>query len=190
MSNATSRSSSMGASVLGVPAAVLWFIWMLTTPITPKPIKIQLPTEQSIRKEMKHEQLEKQYLRAAATARAIYHRNGCRSTFAIETGRAAIDYGVPPRILAALVFVESSCNSSATSRDGSIGLTQPNTRVWKFTKAQLLNPEFNLRAGASILASNVRRYGLKQGLHAYNGFGNKTDDYSTKVLTAAGIHVS
>jgi hypothetical protein len=62
--------------------------------------------------------------------------------------------------------------------------------VWHYSQEELKNPNRNLEIGASILASYVRRYGLKEGLHAYNGFGNRTDEYSTKVLTAAGILIS
>jgi hypothetical protein len=44
--------------------------------------------------------------------------------------------------------------------------------------------------GASILASYVHRYGLKEGLHRYNGLGNPSSEYSDKVLIVAGIRVS
>ena len=150
-------------------------------------IKVAAPTEQSVKEEMHREQREKQYLKAAAVARMVYRRNHCRATFADATGQAAVDYGVSPRILAALVFVESSCNPNAVSGRDSVGLAQINPRIWKFSKVELVDPRRNLRIGASILASYIHRYGLKEGLHAYNGFGNPTDSYANKVLTAAGL---
>lgn len=153
-------------------------------------IRVIAPTEQSIREDIKRERLEKQYRNAATAARLVYRRVGCRPTFAIETGRAAVDFGVSPRILAALVFIESSCNPSAVSGRASVGLTQVNPLVWKVNPQELKNPSRNLRLGASILASYVRRFGVVEGLHRYNGLGNRTNSYAEKVLAAAGIQTS
>ena len=171
-------------------SALLAIAQRFVNPEMPKPIKVIAPTEQTLREEMRREQLEREYKRAAATAKAIYRRSGCRSTFAVETGRAAVDYGISPRVLAALVFVESSCNPNAVSGRASVGLCQVNPLVWHYTQAELKNPNRNLRIGASILASYVHRFGLKEGLHHFNGMGNPTDEYSSKVLIAAGIQVS
>jgi soluble lytic murein transglycosylase-like protein len=156
----------------------------------PKPIQVKMPTEQSIQDEIKHEQREKQYRKAAAAARMVYRKSRCPQSFSEATGAAAVDYGISARVLAALVFVESSCNPNAVSGRKSIGLTQVNPTVWKYTRTELRNPERNLKIGASILASYIHRYGLKEGLHAYNGFGNPTDEYAKKVLTTAGILIN
>lgn len=153
----------------------------------PPPIKVIAPTEQSIKEDIRRERLEKQYHKAAIAARAVYRRVGCRQTFSDSTGRVAVDFGISPRILAALVFIESSCNPSAGYRQASVGLTAVNTTVWKYSKQELLNPNRNLEIGASILAPYIHKYGLIEGLHHYNGMKDPTDSYSTKVLTAAGI---
>lgn len=161
-----------------------------TVPNAPKHISVVVPTEQNIKQEMRREQREKQYKRAAAVAGVVYRKNGCRATYAELTGRIAVDYGISPRILAGLVFVESSCNPNAISGRKSVGLTQVNPLIWKASLDDLKNPEHNLRIGASILASYTHKFGLKEGLHHYNGLGDKSDFYSNKVLTAAGIQVS
>lgn len=44
-------------------------------------------------------------------------------------------------------------------------------------------------AGSKILAGYVRRYGLREGLHAYNGFGDPTSAYPDKVLLVAGYRI-
>ena len=157
---------------------------------SPKPIQIKAPTEQSIREELKREQRLRQYKSASIAASKVYRKNGCKAGLADITGQIAVEEGISARVLAALVFVESSCNPNAISHRDGIGLTQVNSKVWHYSQEELKNPNRNLEIGASILASYVRRYGLKEGLHAYNGFGNHTDEYSTKVLTAAGILVS
>lgn len=156
-------------------------------PAAPNSIRVFAPTEQSIKQEMKREQLRKQYRQAEKAAAQVYRRNGCRGTFAGITGQVAIDYGISPRVLAALVFVESSCRPNAGFKQASVGLTQVNTAVWKLSKAQLRDPEKNLRIGASILASYVHRFGLVEGLHHYNGLGNPSNSYAEKVLSAAGL---
>lgn len=171
-------------------SASMAFAQHFINPDGPEPIKVKAPSEQNLKEEMKHERREREYQRAAAYAQLVYRRNGCRPTFAAETGRAAVDYGVPAGVLAALVFVESSCNPNAVSNRDGVGLCQVNTRVWHYSQTDLRNPNRNLRIGASILASYVHRFGLKEGLHHFNGLGNPTDSYSNKILTTAGILVS
>lgn len=156
-------------------------------PEAPKLISVQTPTEKSIKEDVKHEQRIKAYRRASRIAAQVYRNNGCKTTFADITGQTAVDYGLSPRVLAALVFVESSCNPNAVSGRDSIGLAQINPKIWKYKRADLKNPQHNLEIGAGILASYIHRYGLVEGLHAYNGFGNLTSEYSTKVLIAAGL---
>ena len=156
-------------------------------PAVPTPISVQAPTERSIKEEVKIERKQRQYRQASQTAARVYRRLGCRATYADATGRIAVDFGLSPRLLAGLVFVESTCNPSAVSGRDSVGLVQINPKVWHYSRKQLKDPETNLRIGASILSMYIHRFGLVKGLHAYNGFGNHTEEYSTKVLTAAGL---
>jgi hypothetical protein len=158
-------------------------------PGAPEGIKVKAPTEQSIREEIKNEHRQLLLQRATRVAAQVYRRNGCGVAFAEITARVAIETGLSPRVLSALVFVESSCNPNAGFNQASVGLTQVNTRIWHYTKAELRDPERNLRVGASILASYVRRYGLAEGLHHYNGLGDSSDKYSKKVLDKAGLSV-
>ena len=157
------------------------------SPETPSPIYVWMPTEHSVSESLKNEQREKEIARAAAIAQRVYHRNGCQGTFSQATGQIAVESGISPRVLAALVYVESSCNPNAVSGKRSVGLTQVNPLVWNYTRAELRDPERNLRIGATILSAYVRKFGLVGGLHHYNGLGNPTNDYADKVLTAAGL---
>jgi soluble lytic murein transglycosylase-like protein len=175
-------------TILGMIFSLATFLPIASyVPPIPGAIKVSAPTEQTIKEEMKREQKEKQYKRAIAAARMVYRNNRCRAIFAEATGRVAVDYGLSPRLLAGLVFVESSCNPNAVSGQKSVGLTQVNPVVWKFKNDELLDPEKNLRIGASILSAYIRKFGLVEGLHHYNGMGGKAGDYSTKVLSAAGL---
>jgi hypothetical protein len=159
-------------------------------PEPPQPIHVQALTERMIKDEIRHERERKRLQQSIKTAAFVYRQLGCRTTYAEATGRVAVEYGLSPRLLAGLVFVESSCNPNAVSGRDSVGLTQINPKYNKYSRAELKNPERNLEIGASILIRDIQRYGLVEGLHAYNGFGAPAGEYSTKVLTAAGIKVT
>jgi soluble lytic murein transglycosylase-like protein len=106
------------------------------------------------------------------------------------TARSAVDLGLNIRILTALIFVESTCRTNAVSSKDAVGPAQVNWRVWRqYTRQQLLDPETNVRVGSKILAGYVRLYGLREGLHAYNGFGDPTSAYADKVLLVAGYRI-
>lgn len=112
------------------------------------------------------------------------------------TSTAAINAGIPSRLLAAVVAVESACNPLAVSQRNSLGLTQVNVKVWKSKydfagKDNPLNPTANLRMGSKILADLITQHGRRQALQMYLGTG--TDDgnitpgsYAAKILTLAG----
>jgi hypothetical protein len=105
----------------------------------------------------------------------------------------AVAAGVPPKILAAVIAVESQCSSIAVSSKCAIGLCQVMPRVWNsqfdFTKVNLFNPRENIHVGASILSPLIRDYGLVRGIQLYNGagVGCKSCDsgYASKVLALA-----
>ena len=160
----------------------------------PPSIKVVAPTEVQIKEQFKHEQEARRIARRVAwetsAARAVYRANGCRLAerdgLSVLTGRAAYEYGVSARVLAAVIYVESSCNPRAVSGKDSIGLMQVNPRVWGH-RDQLSDPAFNVDLGTKILASYIRRYGVIEGLHHYNGLGNPTNEYADKVLSKAGM---
>jgi transglycosylase-like protein with SLT domain len=109
--------------------------------------------------------------------------------------REAVKAGVPPKVLAATVAVESQCDPHAASSRGALGLTQVLVRAWDaksdFSHVNLLNPSDNARTGAIIMAELIRENGLPVGLQRYNGAtsGCPTCDsgYSARVLALAGI---
>jgi hypothetical protein len=111
------------------------------------------------------------------------------------TAKAAIEAGLDPRIFAATIGIESSCNSYATSTRGAIGLSQVVPRIW-FSKYDfagrynLLNVDDNLHVGAQIEAGLIAEYGVEGGLRHYNGMGTLSADYDTgytsKILLLAG----
>jgi len=180
-------------NLLAVGAMILCLAGMVKidqyAPISaPNPVSEFPMTETQIKEGYKIEQNSKALRRATISARNTYKRLGCKADYAEATGRAAIDFGLSPRLLAALVFVESSCNPNAKDGLGSIGLTQVNSKVWMHNKELLRNPEANIRIGARILSGYVNRYGLVEGLHHYNGYSDVHEHvYVNKVLTAAGM---
>jgi hypothetical protein len=160
---------------------------ILDAPGTPEPISVNLPTEASIKEEVRIEQQQRAIKRAVASARMVYRKNGCRDTYSDITGRTAYEYGLSARLLAALVFVESGCRANAISGKNSVGLLQVNPRVWGHSNA-LRDPNRNLQIGASILSGYVHKYGLVEGLHHFNGYSDVHEHiYVNKVLTAAGL---
>jgi soluble lytic murein transglycosylase-like protein len=159
--------------------------WHFAEPVPPSPLSFAPLSMEQIQKGIAYDQKEKEYTRATIAARLVYRHNGCKATYAEATGRAAIDAGVSARLLAAVVFVESSCNPKAVSGRASVGLCQINPLVWGHSRAELTNPERNLRIGASILSSYTHKYGLVEGLHHYNGLGNPDNTYADKVLSVA-----
>jgi soluble lytic murein transglycosylase-like protein len=114
----------------------------------------------------------------------VMHANGCSDRFAEPVARAAVDNNLSPRVVAAVVFVESSCNPDAISSEHAVGLMQVNGRVWHYSTTSLRDPEVNVQVGSRILREYIRRYGLREGLHHYNGVGDPSMDYSNRVIEA------
>lgn len=146
------------------------------------------PTEASIRSDMQRERLQQQYDLAENQADRVFRRVGCSTEFSEAVAHAAVNNRVPVRVLAGLVYVESTCRASVVSYRDAVGLTQINPKIWHYKKADLLNPYLNAELGARILSAYIRRHGLKEGLHRYNGLGNSSDEYSEKVLRVAGYN--
>jgi soluble lytic murein transglycosylase-like protein len=160
----------------------------------PPSIKVVAPTEAQIKEQVIRERHDREIARrverAIVTARAVYREVGCqrdeRDGLSVLTGRTAYEYGISARLLAAVVYVESSCNPRAVSGKDSIGLLQVNPKVWGH-RDQLTDPEFNIHLGAKILAGYIRHYGLVEGLHHYNGLGDPSDAYARRVLAVGKI---
>ena len=138
-----------------------------------------------------HEKLDIIHAETVTPRRAEYDaavrvaaRTACPS-YATLVGAAAVDNHLPARVVAAVVFVESSCNPSAVSSEGAVGLMQVSPKLYRQNRARLHDPEYNIRLGTKILAGYVHTYGLREGLHRYNGLGAGGELYSPRVLAVA-----
>lgn len=90
--------------------------------------------------------------------------------YAAAVAEAAARHGLDPKLLHALVVVESAYRPRAASPVGAAGLTQlmPATAA-ELGVADRLDPRANLRGGAAYLARQVLRFGdLRLALAAYN----------------------
>ena len=106
--------------------------------------------------------------------------------------KAARISGLPTKLIAAVVHVESRGKENAVSSAGAIGLTQLEPSTAKMLHVNPWNPKQNVVGGAVYLAKLVRRFGgLWRGLEAYNegptavanGYVcRQAVDYATKVI--------
>lgn len=90
--------------------------------------------------------------------------------FADAVSAAAERHGLDPKLLHALVTVESAYHAGAVSRAGAAGLTQlmPAT-ARELGVSDRFDPAANLLAGADYLARQLVRFGdLRLALAAYN----------------------
>lgn len=112
--------------------------------------------------------------------------------------RVSLEHGVDPKLVDALVRVESSYDPRAVSRKGAMGLMQlmPDTAD-RLQVEDPFDPEQNVRAGVKEISRLVDRYAgsLQLALAAYNaGEGavaryrgvppyNETRNYVSRILT-------
>lgn len=83
--------------------------------------------------------------------------------------RAATRNGIEPRLLTALVWVESNFKPEAVSHAGAIGLAQLMPDTANQLGVDAYDPEQNLDGGARFLAAMIDRFGRTDlGLAAYN----------------------
>jgi hypothetical protein len=164
--------ATVSASVL---IGLLALTWQLSMVPGPKPASIHAIAVQP-------RQLE--YELARTYAARVLVANGCSDTYADAVGRAAVDHGMNPRIMAGLAFVESSCNPNAVSDKGAVGLMQVNRHIWSHSTQELRDPYANAEIGSEILARYVQAHGLRDGLRHYNGLGDD-GSYGAKVMYAA-----
>lgn len=127
-------------------------------------------------------------------AKVLGRSAGCQNAdmdFIQLVSSTALHVGLDPRIAAATIAVESSCNQFAVSAKGAIGEMQVVPSVWKsefdFGDVNLLNPRDNIETGTKILAGLIEQYGVDEGLHRYNGLGVGGDPaYTQKILVLSG----
>lgn len=173
------------AALMAVQGFISYTLLMDPGP-APKTVLAQAFTEADIKNQMEMEKKQKQYDRAEKQVISVIRRHGCGNDYAALTARAAVDYGVPARILAATMVGESTCDPTKISSTGDVGLMQVNARIHRYSVKQLLDPVFNMKVGGRFLASCIHRFGLVEGLHHYNGLGNPTNEYANHIMRIAG----
>jgi len=94
---------------------------------------------------------------------------------------------VPHDILTALIVVESSADHKAVSRRGALGLTQVLPELWNYSAEELFDPYMNIEAGSAILKNYIERYGLVEGLRAYNSGPQRRRNFDASASFAQRI---
>jgi len=98
---------------------------------------------------------------------------------------ASEHYGVPPVVLARLIFKESSFRESVVSRSGAVGPAQIKPRFWaRFCANDIYEAEGNVKCSAQILAFLEDECGnLRCALAHYNaGYGRPSRGYVEYIL--------
>ncbi len=117
---------------------------------------------------------------AAGTAWAVSPRSECASDLHRIVQEISVEHGMDPRLVHAVVTVESGYNPRAVSRKGAQGLMQlmPDT-ARRLRVKDPFDPEENVRAGVRELARLIDRYvgDLPRALAAYNAGEGAVDRY-------------
>lgn len=158
--------------------AILWLVAFvgycsLLTHIHTPPVKIEMPL-MSVFVPRVQESLE---------VAKVFGRDGDCKTASPSTIFMIVDAAdaakLDPKLVAAVVAKESSCNPFAVSRSGAVGLMQvlikEHQSEFDFSKVNLFNPKDNLAIGTAILKDYVSKYGLQKGLQHYQGVGKNCD---------------
>lgn len=94
-------------------------------------------------------------------------------------------YELPPYLVIAVIIVESSGRPDAVSPKGAIGLMQVMPYMAKELGyvGDLFSIDTNIRLGTFILADNIQRWGLQEGLERFFwGTGKGDGIYLARVL--------
>lgn len=166
---------------------------LLLATVAPGPeptlILVHPPTPEGLGAQVAAEWRQRDYDLAEELAASVFHHHGCNDEFAEAVAHNALDNRIPVRVVAAVIIVESTCRPGIVSSEGAVGLMQVVPRVWHVPDYQLKDPEFNIQKGTEILTAYIRRHGVREGLHRYNGIGEGCDAcdsaYPDKVLTVA-----
>jgi len=92
---------------------------------------------------------------------------------------------VPPRLLSAVVSVESAWRVNARGAKGEVGLMQLMPATARALGVDPLDPHQNLRGGARFLRYHYEREGSwTRALERYNGRGPRARAYAQRILRA------
>jgi Transglycosylase SLT domain len=120
---------------------------------------------------------------------------GIEPRLRVRISKAIVDsgkkYNVDPKLIAAIVIVESRANPFAISEADSVGVMQIHLPTWGETadreNINLFKVEDNVELGVRILSGYIAHYGLWEGVMRYQGMTDspesqqKADDYAQKV---------
>ena len=134
-------------------------------------------------------------LQALPMARSIFEPPSIPEQYRDLVTRTATKHGVDPRVVSALIQVESAYHSRAVSAKGARGLMQLMPATGRqYGALDLFDPKVNLEAGVQHLKKLLTRYDLPIALAAYNAgeaavdrFGGippfrETQDYVSRIL--------
>lgn len=171
---------------LGIYTLVQMWLWVPTVYI-PKVGRAFGPED--MKRFAQLERQQRHYISEVLAASAIYERYGCDEWLAERTAKYAIANGIPARVVAADVVVESGCHSDIVSQGEAVGLMQVVPSVHHISRRDLMDPETNLQAGTRILARYTHEHGnIHDGLRFYFGVTEGSDaseEYANKVLAIA-----
>jgi len=125
-----------------------------------------------------------------AEAEEVFSRHhGCENLSPL-VARASMRFPVSPRLIAAVIVRESSCNPNAVSSKGACGLMQVHIAAWShkydFSSVNPFNKQASIMVGTEILSDLIQQYGVENALRRYNGTGIGMDVlYTKKVMSTS-----
>ena len=123
-------------------------------------------------------------------SRRFFIATGATERMVLASYRAALEVGLDPLLVLAVISVESRFNPIAESVMGAKGLMQiipkyHRARLSEYGgEAAIFDPESNIRVGTEILRDYVQRAGtLEAGLQFYNGaMRDSSAQYAQRVM--------
>jgi len=122
-------------------------------------------------------------------------------SYCSEITNASEQYEVDPKVIAAIILMESGGDASAISTSGAVGLMQimPSDGIASTYSCingpcfadrpktdELLNPEFNINFGTNILKEYVSAYGnLREALYHYGPMDVGYEGYADVIISLA-----
>ena len=125
----------------------------------------------------------KKILKIIKTKKHFFKSNLKSKRYEEKISRISAIYGVDPKLVKAIIRVESNFNSVAVSKKGAKGLMQlmeETARDYGVSSDEVFDPEKNLTAGIRHLKRLITKYGinnLQKVLAAYNAGETAVDTY-------------